>query len=70
MPALRDYVGTNCPHCTKDILQQAPSTNRMQPEEAAWCPSCHSKFSVEQLARVAKPGLLGRLFGGSRPSRG
>lgn len=70
MPALRDFFGSTCPHCTKDILQQAPSTNRMQPEDRAWCPSCQTRFTVDQLARGAKGSFFSKLFGGSRPSRG
>lgn len=68
MAAIRDFFGTNCPHCAKDILQQAPSTNRMPGAELAFCPSCRTQFSLADLQRGAKPSLLGRLFG-NRPSR-
>lgn len=68
MPALRDYLGSRCPHCANDILQQLPSTNRMPNANTAWCAACDSRFSVEDLSRgVRGPGLLGRLFG--RPNK-
>lgn len=69
MPALRDFFGTSCPCCSQDILQQAPSTNRMPGEERAWCPSCNAKLSVEQLSQKrGGMGFLKRLFGGSPSS--
>lgn len=64
MSAIRAYLGSNCPSCSKDILQAAPSTNRMPGEEKAWCASCGTRFSAEQLARAPKGGLLKKLFGG------
>lgn len=65
MPALRDFFGSDCPSCTKDILQAEPSKNRMPGPERAWCPTCQSAFTVEQLARRPGAGsLLRRLFGG------
>ena len=67
MTAVRDFVGSNCPSCHHDILQLAPSTNRMPGEDKAWCPSCDARFSAEDLSRGQKTGLLKRLFGG-RPS--
>lgn len=69
MPAVRDFFGSNCPDCRSDILQAAPSTNRMPGEEKAWCPSCQHRFSAEDLARAGKPSILKRLFGG-RPAHG
>lgn len=39
----------------------------MPGEEKAWCPSCNTTFSVEQLSRGAKTSIMKRLFGG-RPS--
>lgn len=67
MPAIRDFFGSKCPDCRTDILQQAPSKNRMPGEDKAWCPSCDHTFTVAQLAQPAKGGLLKRLFGG-RPT--
>ena len=67
MAALRDYVGSKCPSCRTDILQQAPSSNRMPGEAKAWCPTCDKRFSVTELSQVQKGGLLKRLFGG-RPT--
>ena len=67
MPSVRDLIGSNCPSCRADILQAAPSTNRMPGEEKAWCPSCQTRFGVDDLARSTKGSLLKRLFGG-RPS--
>ena len=63
MSAIRAYLGSSCPSCHKDILQAAPSTNRMPGEEKAWCASCNTRFSADQLARP-KAGFLKRLFGG------
>ena len=67
MPALRDFLGSKCPHCQNDILQQAPTTNRMPGKELAWCPSCKSTMSIEDLQHhrgaAAKPGIMARLFG-------
>lgn len=70
MAHLRDFFGSKCPRCALDILQQLPSANRMQPVDLAWCPSCQSKFTVEDLQQ-ARGGLgwLKRLLG-SRPQRG
>jgi len=67
MPTVRDFFGSKCPSCRADILQAAPSTNRMPGEEKAWCPSCQTRFGVQELSRPSKQGLLKRLFGG-RPS--
>ncbi|HUR68871.1 MAG TPA: hypothetical protein VM370_06460 [Candidatus Thermoplasmatota archaeon] len=68
MTAIRDFFGSKCPDCRADILQPAPSSNRMPGEEKAWCPACDHRFSVEQLARgKSTGGLLKKLFGG-RPS--
>ena len=67
MSDLREFLGAKCPCCSKDILQQAPSTNRMPGKELAWCPTCKSTLTLDDLARRArKPrsaGLLARLFG-------
>ena len=70
MPAtVRDYFGTKCPSCRNDILQQAPSTNRMPGAQLAWCPSCDARLSLAELAASVKRGsLLGKIFG--RPQRG
>lgn len=69
MASLRDFIGTRCPCCAGDILQQAPSSNRM-PTESAWCPSCKAVLSLADL--VAPPaksgGLFKRLFG-SKPNQ-
>lgn len=69
MTAVRDFFGSNCPVCAKDILQQAPSLARMPPGEYAWCPSCESRLSVADLVALHKPrgSFLSRLF--RRPSR-
>ncbi|HET6404358.1 MAG TPA: hypothetical protein VFH78_06905 [Candidatus Thermoplasmatota archaeon] len=67
MPSVRDHFGSNCPSCRADILQAAPSNNRMPGEEKAWCPSCDARFSADDLARKKQGGLLKRLFGG-RPT--
>ena len=69
MPAIRDFFGSKCPDCRADILQPAPSTNRMPGEEKAWCPACDHRFSATDLAGRRQPGLLKRLFGG-RPTSG
>lgn len=64
MAALRDYLGSRCPHCANDILQQLPSTNRMPGQDIAWCGSCNGRFTVEQLSRGGRGvGLLAKLFG-------
>ena len=66
---IRDYLGTRCPSCQGDILQQAPTTNRMPSAELAWCPSCHATHTAEALARgPTRSSLLRRLFG--KPQRG
>ncbi len=63
MPALRDFIGQNCPRCAQDILQQAPSNNRM-PTEHAWCPSCKATLGLDELAsHPRKISLMRRLFG-------
>lgn len=70
MPSVREFLGSKCPSCKNDILQAAPSTNRMPGADLAWCPSCKSTLTAEQLARGgprASGGLLGKLFG--RPQR-
>lgn len=62
---LRDFFGATCPCCARDILQPAPSTNRMPGEARAWCPSCDAKLTLADLAQ-RKPGVGGflkRLFG-------
>lgn len=69
MTAIRDFFGSSCPDCRADILQAAPSSNRMPGEEKAWCPSCQHRFSVQDLAGKPAGGFLKRLFG-SRPSSG
>ena len=69
MTSVRAFFGSKCPDCRADILQAAPSTNRMPGEEKAWCPTCDHRFSAEQLARGGQGGLLKRLFGG-RPTSG
>jgi phage FluMu protein Com len=66
--ALRDHLGTRCPRCKNDILQQAPTTNRMPGQaDLAWCPSCKSTMTVEDLERSSRAarrgGLLARLLG-------
>lgn len=64
MASLRDYLGSKCPCCASDILQQAPSSNRMPGAELAWCPSCKATLSVEELAAPRKrAGFLAKLFG-------
>lgn len=69
MAALREFLGSRCPHCSNDILQQMPTTNRMPNLDVAWCASCNAQFTVDQLSRGGRgPGLLGKLFG--RPHRG
>lgn len=67
MSSVRAFFGSNCPSCRADILQAAPSSNRMPGEEKAWCPSCQARFGADDLARAGKGSLLKRLFGG-RPS--
>lgn len=66
MPALRDFLGSPCPRCRRDILQAAPSSNRMPGEERAWCPRCDTRFSVDDLSRrkSGATGLIRRIFGG------
>ena len=69
--SLKDFLGSRCPCCSKDILQQAPSTNRMPGADLAWCPSCDARLSLDELVRGPKRtggSLLGRLFG--KPQRG
>ena len=69
MADLRAYLGSKCPSCKLDILQQEPSTNRMPGPARAWCPSCGARMTAEQLsARPRNGGLLKRLF--SRPQHG
>ena len=66
---LRDYFGSKCPCCARDILQQAPSTNRMPGQAYAWCPTCDARLSIDDLRRRAgASGFLKRLFG--RPQSG
>ena len=67
MPAIRDFFGSKCPDCRTDILQQAPSKNRMPGEQKAWCATCDHTFTIEQLSARSKGSLLKRLFGG-RPT--
>lgn len=70
MASLRDHFGSRCPACRNDILQQAPSANRMPGQDLAWCPSCDRRFALGDLQRAARPGpagLLRRLFGGGAP---
>jgi hypothetical protein len=65
MHALRDHFGSPCPRCAKDILQPAPSTNRMPGQDLAWCPTCHATLSADDLARRRAPkrgSFLSRLF--------
>ncbi|HWG90041.1 MAG TPA: hypothetical protein VNZ52_04240 [Candidatus Thermoplasmatota archaeon] len=72
MATLRDFFGTPCPACAKDILQPAPQVTRM-PRNEAHCPTCKSDLTLEQLlgARQKKAGSFGgmmrRLFGKSEP---
>ena len=71
MPSLRDHMGSKCPRCASDILQPAPSTNRMPGQELAWCPTCHATMGLAELEAKGTrraPSLLGKLFG--RPQRG
>ncbi len=65
MPALRDFLGSKCPSCKNDILQQAPTSNRMPGKDLAWCPSCKATLTIEQLsnARREPAKLFARLFG-------
>ena len=67
MPAFREFLGSKCPCCAKDILQQAPTSNRMPGKEVAWCPTCKSTLTLDELnarvGRSARPSLLARLFG-------
>lgn len=67
---LRDYLGTRCPCCAKDILQHAETTNRMPGAELAWCPACNAHLTVEQLStrRKGNSSLFAKLFG--KPQRG
>jgi hypothetical protein len=61
---LRDYYGSKCPCCARDILQQAPSSNRMPGQALAWCPTCDARLSLADLQRRAGVGgLFKRLFG-------
>lgn len=65
MMRVRDFFGSKCPCCAKDILQQAPTNNRMPGAELAWCPTCDARLGLSDLQR--KPGASGflkRLFGG------
>lgn len=66
MSSLRSFLGSPCPRCRRDILQAAPSTNRMPGEERAWCPACNTRFSADDLARKPRSGknIFRRLFGG------
>ena len=68
MADLRAYLGSRCPSCKNDILQQEPTSNRMPGPDRAWCPSCHASMTVDQLA--AKPtsaSLFKKIF--SKPQR-
>jgi hypothetical protein len=48
MPSLRDYLGSTCPACKKDILQAAPTTNRMPGQaDLAWCPACRATLTLD-----------------------
>lgn len=68
MAEIRDFFGSKCPSCASDILQAAPSTNRMPSNGLAWCPSCDARLSVDDLQRrKGGPSLLKRLFG--KPTR-
>lgn len=61
---LRDFYGSKCPCCAKDILQQAPSSNRMPGQALAWCPTCDARLSLSDLQRKPSPAtFLKRLFG-------
>ena len=63
---VRDYFGSKCPCCAKDILQQAPSNNRMPGQALAWCPTCDARLGLADLQRSNKPSVTGfmkRLFG-------
>lgn len=61
---VRDFFGSKCPCCAKDILQQAPSKNRMPGQALAWCPTCDARLGIEDLQRKpSAAGFLKRLFG-------
>lgn len=66
---LRDFLGSKCPSCRSDILQAAPSSNRMPGEDRAWCPACQGRFSVEDLTRskAGSGSIFRRLFKGGTP---
>lgn len=66
---LRDFYGSKCPCCARDILQQAPSHNRMPGEALAWCPTCDARLSLDDLRnRAGVGGFFKRFFG--RPQSG
>lgn len=69
MASLRDFLGSPCPHCRRDILQVQPSANRMPDPDLAWCPACKGSFTSEDLARGSRGpgGFFRRLFGRSTP---
>jgi len=71
MADLRAFLGSKCPSCKNDILQQEPSTNRMPGPARAWCPSCHASHTADELASGrtgrSKGGFLAKLLG--KPQR-
>lgn len=70
MVALTEFLGRGCPVCAKDILQRPPSVARMPPEQYAYCHSCRSALSVNDLVTLFRPkGFLSRLFGGRKATR-
>lgn len=68
MPVLSDFLGSKCPVCAKDILQRAPSIARMPPGEYAYCHTCESALSVNDLSTLMGPkrGILAKIFGRKR----
>lgn len=62
---VRDFFGSKCPCCARDILQQAPSNNRMPgAPDLAWCPTCDARLGLAELQR--RPGVAGffkKMFG-------
>jgi hypothetical protein len=68
MPALRDFIGSTCPRCAGDILQPAPSTNRMPGEALAWCPACRATMSLAELQSRPRATFWGKLFGRAQRS--
>ncbi|MHB8606415.1 MAG: hypothetical protein ACYDCK_14305 [Thermoplasmatota archaeon] len=70
MSAVREFFGTKCLACAKDILQPPPQTNRMPIPDRAYCPRCGTVFTLKDLetAHAKGTGIFARLFGRSTPS--